>query len=216
MFGGDDYDRLSELGERQARATGAFLAARGMRFDRVLVGPRRRHRQSAEAVLAAWPEPGKDRDRAGAGRIRRWGRAAGIGSATTCGQRGQLAEDPQRTVGVVSARNTALVSRQPYPRLSTCCRILRCGGQLAAATADRTRTRAAPAGSHQCRHDRRIDMPGAGTATCADFRFHPGHAQCRTQRNRVQWRASERTQLQLGRAPACGTRQFHLVAADRR
>lgn len=59
MFGGDDYDRLSELGERQARATGAFLAARGMRFDRVLVGPRRRHRQSAEAVLAAWPEPVK-------------------------------------------------------------------------------------------------------------------------------------------------------------
>lgn len=56
-FGGDDYDRLSELGESQARVTGAFLAARGVAFDRVLAGPRHRHRQSAEAVLAAWPRP---------------------------------------------------------------------------------------------------------------------------------------------------------------
>ncbi len=60
----DDYDTLSPLGEEQADALGAYLADSGLAFDRVFVGPCRRHRQTAEAVAAAyrarnlrWPDP---------------------------------------------------------------------------------------------------------------------------------------------------------------
>lgn len=49
-FGADDYDSLSPLGLRQAQAAGAFLAGRGMSFDAVHVGPRRRHRDTALAA----------------------------------------------------------------------------------------------------------------------------------------------------------------------
>ncbi|HEX5612745.1 MAG TPA: phosphoglycerate mutase family protein, partial [Burkholderiales bacterium] len=35
-FGTEDYDRLSELGRRQARWLGEYFAERGMRFDRVV------------------------------------------------------------------------------------------------------------------------------------------------------------------------------------
>ena len=55
VFGADDYDQLSPRGQQQARATGAFLAARGMAFDRMLVGPRQRHEASADALLVAMP-----------------------------------------------------------------------------------------------------------------------------------------------------------------
>lgn len=58
-----DYDQLSELGRKQARALGDWLA-RIQRVDRVYVGPLKRHRQTAEAVYEelrllgiAWPEP---------------------------------------------------------------------------------------------------------------------------------------------------------------
>lgn len=54
-FGGDDYDQLSPLGQHQARATGAFLDGRGMVFDTILVGPRKRHQATAQAILAAMP-----------------------------------------------------------------------------------------------------------------------------------------------------------------
>ncbi|ANI17488.1 hypothetical protein A9C11_27430 [Pseudomonas citronellolis] len=54
-FGADDYDRLSPLGLRQALSSGASLAARDLYFDQVLVGPRRRHFETAEALLAAMP-----------------------------------------------------------------------------------------------------------------------------------------------------------------
>ena len=60
----DDYDTLSPLGEEQADALGACWASSGLVCDRVYVGPRRRHRQTAEAVAAAyrarklrWPDP---------------------------------------------------------------------------------------------------------------------------------------------------------------
>jgi broad specificity phosphatase PhoE len=52
-FDSEDYDRLSPLGLQQALATGTSLALREMQFDQVLVGPRRRHLQTAEAVLAS-------------------------------------------------------------------------------------------------------------------------------------------------------------------
>lgn len=50
-FGADDYDSLSPLGVRQAQATGAFFAERGLVFDAVHVGPRRRHRDTAQAAV---------------------------------------------------------------------------------------------------------------------------------------------------------------------
>ena len=63
-FLGADYDVLSPLGEEQARVLGRAWAAEGRAPDRVYVGPRRRQRQTAEAVGEAyraagvpWPEP---------------------------------------------------------------------------------------------------------------------------------------------------------------
>lgn len=59
-----DYDRLSELGLAQCEALGEELAASGVVFDRVHVGPAERHLQTAEAVGAVfrrmgrpWPDP---------------------------------------------------------------------------------------------------------------------------------------------------------------
>ena len=49
-FGADDYDRLSELGQRQCRALGEWFGARGVRFDAVLRGTLRRHEQSLAAI----------------------------------------------------------------------------------------------------------------------------------------------------------------------
>ncbi len=45
-----DYDRLSDLGRRQAEALGGELAEAGVSFDRVYAGPSVRHRQTAELV----------------------------------------------------------------------------------------------------------------------------------------------------------------------
>jgi broad specificity phosphatase PhoE len=53
-FGEADYDRLSWLGELQAAEAGRFLAARVGAFDRVLIGPSRRHEQTARSALAAF------------------------------------------------------------------------------------------------------------------------------------------------------------------
>ncbi len=59
--GSDDYDQLSERGYRQARYLGEQWAAEGLIPDSVYVGPRKRHRQTAETLGAAlprgWPEP---------------------------------------------------------------------------------------------------------------------------------------------------------------
>jgi len=49
-FGTDDYDRLSELGHRQCVALGAHFRAQGLRFDAVLTGTLRRHRESCEGI----------------------------------------------------------------------------------------------------------------------------------------------------------------------
>ena len=63
-FFSDDYDRLSPLGEVQARQLGEYWVRLGEVFTEVYVGPRRRQRQSAEFVGAEyrraglpWPEP---------------------------------------------------------------------------------------------------------------------------------------------------------------
>ncbi len=51
-FGSDDYDRLSELGHRQSRALGEHFRERGLRFERVLTGTLRRHRETYEGIAA--------------------------------------------------------------------------------------------------------------------------------------------------------------------
>src|SRR5947209_7842624 len=60
----EDYDKLSPLGERQARKLGQYLVHHQIVFDRVFLGPATRHFRTmelvAEAFLAAglpWPEP---------------------------------------------------------------------------------------------------------------------------------------------------------------
>lgn len=45
-FGADDYDQLSELGQRQSERLGRYWAARGLRFDAVIMGSLRRHAQT--------------------------------------------------------------------------------------------------------------------------------------------------------------------------
>jgi broad specificity phosphatase PhoE len=49
-FGTDDYDRLTELGRRQARWLGEYFGERGMAFDRVLTGTLRRHRETLQGI----------------------------------------------------------------------------------------------------------------------------------------------------------------------
>jgi broad specificity phosphatase PhoE len=49
-FASEDYDRLSELGQRQCQALGRWYAARGQRFGAVLTGTLTRHRQSLAAL----------------------------------------------------------------------------------------------------------------------------------------------------------------------
>ncbi len=50
-FGADDYDQLSELGHRQSVRLGAYFAQQGVRFDAVLTGTLRRHRQTLAGLL---------------------------------------------------------------------------------------------------------------------------------------------------------------------
>jgi broad specificity phosphatase PhoE len=52
-FGAADYDQLSERGAEQARHLGRWLAARGVRVDRMWVGPRKRQQGTAEHMIAA-------------------------------------------------------------------------------------------------------------------------------------------------------------------
>ena len=53
-----DYDQLSSLGAEQSSRLGDHWAARGVRATRAFVGPRRRHRQTHDAVAAAYAARG--------------------------------------------------------------------------------------------------------------------------------------------------------------
>ena len=55
-FGADDYDRLSERGWQQARRLGDWLSGHGEPFARVLCGGMRRHRETFDAIAAAYAE----------------------------------------------------------------------------------------------------------------------------------------------------------------
>jgi broad specificity phosphatase PhoE len=52
-FGSADYDQLSELGRRQCERLGQWFRDHGVRFDAVLTGTLRRHRQSLDAIESA-------------------------------------------------------------------------------------------------------------------------------------------------------------------
>ena len=52
-FGADDYDRLSPLGVQQAGTLGAWLGQAGIVPGAIAIGPRLRHRQTAELSLQA-------------------------------------------------------------------------------------------------------------------------------------------------------------------
>jgi broad specificity phosphatase PhoE len=63
-FFADDYDKLSELGEKQAALLGDHWARRGAVFDEIYHGPRKRQARTAEIVGECyrragqpWPEP---------------------------------------------------------------------------------------------------------------------------------------------------------------
>lgn len=63
-FLAENYDRLSPLGERQARSLGEYWVARGVTFDRIYYGPAERQIRTGEIVGAVlgqaslpWPEP---------------------------------------------------------------------------------------------------------------------------------------------------------------
>jgi broad specificity phosphatase PhoE len=56
--GAADYDRLSERGVLQSQRLGRWLADSGHRFDAVLVGGMRRHRQTFDAIADAYSERG--------------------------------------------------------------------------------------------------------------------------------------------------------------
>ena len=54
-LGAADYDQLSEVGQRQSRRLGDYFAERGMRFDAVLTGTLKRHRQTLAGITAGLP-----------------------------------------------------------------------------------------------------------------------------------------------------------------
>ena len=57
-FFAENYDRLSPLGELQARRLGEFFAARGVRFDAVYSGPAVRQQRTAEIIAATMTDLG--------------------------------------------------------------------------------------------------------------------------------------------------------------
>jgi phosphohistidine phosphatase len=57
----DSQRRLTERGERQARAAGVALARLGASFEAVLFSPKVRARQTAELAAETWPEPERER-----------------------------------------------------------------------------------------------------------------------------------------------------------
>ncbi len=56
-FGTDDYDRLTELGHRQARWLGEYFGERAIEFDRVVTGTLRRHAETLAGIAEALPLP---------------------------------------------------------------------------------------------------------------------------------------------------------------
>ena len=58
-FGADDYDNLSELGRRQSVRLGEWFAHKGIRFDGLIAGTLRRHKQTLEGILEGMNHAGE-------------------------------------------------------------------------------------------------------------------------------------------------------------
>lgn len=58
-FGADDYDQLSALGHRQSVRLGEHFAARGLRFDGLIAGTLRRHKQTLAGILEGMAHAGE-------------------------------------------------------------------------------------------------------------------------------------------------------------
>jgi len=58
-FGADDYDQLSELGHRQSVRLGEFFAHHGIRFDGLIAGTLRRHKQTLAGILQGMGQAGE-------------------------------------------------------------------------------------------------------------------------------------------------------------
>jgi broad specificity phosphatase PhoE len=58
-FGAEDYDQLSELGRRQSVRLGEYFAERDIRFDGLIAGTLRRHKQTLEGILAGMKHAGE-------------------------------------------------------------------------------------------------------------------------------------------------------------
>lgn len=56
-FGADDYDKLSDLGRRQAQVLGEYFAEAGIRLDAAYSGDLSRQRDTASLCLEAQPGP---------------------------------------------------------------------------------------------------------------------------------------------------------------
>ena len=58
-FGAEDYDQLSELGRRQSVRLGEYFAERAIRFDGLIAGTLRRHKQTLEGILEGMQHAGE-------------------------------------------------------------------------------------------------------------------------------------------------------------
>lgn len=59
-FLADDYDNLSEHGHAQSRVLGEYFVKQKVQFDKVYIGPLRRHRQTYDWVRQAYEKNGLD------------------------------------------------------------------------------------------------------------------------------------------------------------
>jgi broad specificity phosphatase PhoE len=58
-FGEDDYDVLSDLGHRQSVRLGEYFAERGVRFEALIAGTLRRHKQTLAGILEGMNHAGE-------------------------------------------------------------------------------------------------------------------------------------------------------------
>jgi broad specificity phosphatase PhoE len=58
-FGADDYDQLSELGQRQSVRLGEYFAERAIHFDGLIAGTLRRHKQTLAGILQGMNRAGE-------------------------------------------------------------------------------------------------------------------------------------------------------------
>ncbi|HVZ44127.1 MAG TPA: histidine phosphatase family protein [Ramlibacter sp.] len=58
-FGADDYDELSELGHRQSVRLGEYFAERGVKFDGLVAGTLKRHKQTMASILEGMNHSGE-------------------------------------------------------------------------------------------------------------------------------------------------------------